>query len=235
MKTLISIYLWTIGILYMLPLCLITIALSFIFSQKSLDPWIKRGMKLLFKLLFIRVDSEGAEKIKSGKTYLFMSNHVSIFDGPLIEGYIPTFVRGLEARRQFRWPVYGWFIRRLGNIPIDRKNIHSSIRSIRKTEGLLKNGQSIAIMPEGHRTRDGQLGPFKKLPFLLAKEAQVDIVPIGISGLFHLKPKDSWLIRPTPIKIKFGEIIPADKIQSFDVVELKEFIRKKIQDLIERP
>lgn len=107
-----------------------------------------------------------------------MSNHASLFDIPLLEAYIPTFVRGVEALRQFKWRVYGWAIRRVGNIPIDRKNIHASIKSMKKTEKILKKGQSIVILPEGHRTLDGNLGQFKKLPFHLAKQAGVPIIPI---------------------------------------------------------
>jgi 1-acyl-sn-glycerol-3-phosphate acyltransferase len=219
----------------MLPLIVISILLTYFFSQKALDPWFKKRMKLLFKILGIRVDSEGAEKIHPDRTYLFMANHVSIFDGPLLEAYIPAFVRGVEARRQFRWPLYGWAVRRLGNIPIDRKNIHSSIRSIRKTEGMLKDGRSIVILPEGHRTLDGQLNPFKKLPFFLAKQAEVEIIPIGMSGLFHLKRKGSWHIRPAPIKVKFGDVVPVEKVQSLDVVQLRDYIKEKIRGLIERP
>ena len=162
-----------------------------------------------------------------------MCNHSNFFDIPLLEAYIPTFVRGVEALRQFNWPVYGWAIRRMGNIPIDRKNIHASITSMKKTEKILKKGQSIVILPEGHRTLDGNLGPFKKLPFHLAKQAGVPIIPIGLSGLFQLKHKGSWIIDPRPVKIKFGQPISPDKIQNLSTEELRDYTREKIQDLIE--
>ena len=235
MTTLISLYMWTIGILYAFPLICIGILLTFFISQKSLDPWLKKRMRLLFKVMGIRVDIEGADIIDPQKTYLFMANHVSIFDGPLLEGFIPTFVRGVEARRQFKWPIYGWAIRRWGNIPIDRKSIFSSMRSMKKIAGILKDGRSIAILPEGHRTLDGNLNPFKKLPFFLAKQAEVEIIPIGMSGLFHLKRKGSWLIRPTPIKVKFGKVIPVEKIRSLSLEDLRDYIKDKIHNLIERP
>jgi len=235
MKYLIAIYLWTVGFLYFGIICIIGILLTFIISQRTLDPWIKKMLRGLFRILHTRVLSVGSEKIEQGKTYLFMTNHVSLFDVPLLGAYIPTFVRGVEARQQFRWPFYGWAVRRLGNIPIDRENIHTSIRSIRKSEKLLQSGTSMAIMPEGHRTLDGKLRPFKKLPFFLAKQADVDIVPIGLSGLFHLKRKKSWLIRPTTIKIKFGDIIPAEKVRSLSVIELRDHTRREIQKLIEKP
>lgn len=233
MKHLISAYAWTIGGLYFILLLFVCIILSFVIPQKTLDPFIKKSLKFLFKILFIKVHAEGSRNIDPAKTYLFMSNHESLFDIPLLEAYVPTFVRGVEALRQFKWPVYGWAIRRAGNIPIDRKNIHASIKSMKRTEKILKKGKSIIILPEGHRTLDGELGPFKKLPFHLAKQANVPIIPIGLSGLFELKHKGSWLIRPRPVKIKFGPPIPPDEIQSLSTEELRDNIRKKIQALIE--
>ena len=232
MKVLISLYAWIVGGLYFVILCLITIVLTFFFKPKTLDPWIKKNLRFLFKILFIKIHSEGSENIEPEKTYLFMSNHTSLFDIPLLEAYIPTFVRGVEALRQFKWPVYGWVIKRLGNIPIDRKNIHASIRSIKTTEQSLKGGLSIVILPEGHRTLDGNLGDFKRLPFHLAKQAGVPIVPIGISGLFQLKQKGSWLIQPRPVTIKFGEPVDSESIQTLSTEELRDHIRTKIQNLI---
>ncbi len=176
---------------------------------------------------------EGAENVASNQTCLFMSNHVSLFDIPLLEAYIPTFVRALEALRQFKWPVYVWAIRRLGNIPIDRKNIHASIRSIKKTERVLKKGKSIVILPEGHRTLDGRLGPFKKLPFHLAKQAKVPIIPLGLSGLFQLKSKDSWVIRPRPITIRFGKPVSSEAIEKLSKEDLNSFIHDQISALID--
>ncbi|MEE9502076.1 MAG: lysophospholipid acyltransferase family protein [Candidatus Aminicenantaceae bacterium] len=232
MKVLISLYAWVVGGLYFVILCLITIVLTFFFKPKTLDPWIKKNLRFLFKILFIKIHSEGSENIEPEKTYLFMSNHTSLFDIPLLEAYIPTFVRGVEALRQFKWPVYGWVIKRLGNIPIDRKNIHASIRSIKTTEQSLKGGLSIVILPEGHRTLDGNLGDFKRLPFHLAKQAGVPIIPIGISGLFQLKQKGSWLIQPRPVTIKFGQPVDSESIQTLSTEELRDHIRTKIQNLI---
>jgi 1-acyl-sn-glycerol-3-phosphate acyltransferase len=233
MKHLISVYCWFAGGLYFFLLLFLFIILSLFIPQRILDPFFKISLKILFKILFIKVRSEGRENVEKNKTYLFMSNHESLFDIPLLEAYVPTFVRGVEALRQFKWPVYGWAIRLVGNIPIDRKNIHASIKSMKVTEKALKKGKSITILPEGHRTLDGNLGPFKKLPFHLAKQAGVPVIPIGLSGLFELKHKGSWLIRPRPVKIKFGEPISPAKIQSLSTEELRDYIKEKIQYLIE--
>lgn len=233
MKHLISAYCWFVGGIYFFLLLFLFIILSLLIPQRILDSFFKISLKILFKILFIQVRSEGRENVEKDKTYLFMSNHESLFDIPLLEAYIPTFVRGVEALRHFKWPVYGWAIRLVGNIPIDRKNIRASIKSMKVTEKALKKGKSIIILPEGHRTLDGNLGPFKKLPFHLAKLAGVPVIPIGLSGLFELKNKGSWLIRPRPVTIKFGQPIFPDKIPTLRTEELRDYVREKIEALTE--
>ncbi|MFC2166777.1 lysophospholipid acyltransferase family protein [Acidobacteriota bacterium] len=233
MKYLVSIYVWIVGGLYFFCLCFITIFSLLFLKPKTYDPFLKGSLKLLFKLIFVKVRVEGQENLDPDLTYLFMANHVSLFDIPLLAAYIPTFVRGVEALRQFKWPVYGWAIRRLGNIPIDRKNIHASIRSIKKTERVLKSGTSIAILPEGHRTIDGKLSPFKKLPFHLAKQAKVPILPIGLSGLFQLKSRDSSVIRPGPITIRFGKPVLPEEIEKLSKEDLNVHIFNQIAALID--
>ncbi len=235
MKYLISIYMWTVGGLYVGFVMIGLGLLSYIISERKLDPLLKRMLKLLFRLLFIKVRVEGKERLENIKTAIFMCNHVSIFDNLLLGAYIPSYFRGIEADRQFKWFLYGWFVKRLKNIPINRESVHESIQSMRKAAERLKQGTSIAIMPEGHRTRDGKIGTFKKLPFFLAKEADVPIVPIGISGLFHLKPKKGWLIRPTPLKIKFGTSISLSEIRKKTAIELRDYTHDRIKSLIERP
>ncbi len=233
MKYLVSLYIWTVGGLYFVCLCFITIFLTLFLKPETFDPFLKKSFKLLFMIIFVKVRVEGEENVAPNQTYLFMANHVSLFDIPLLAAYIPTFVRAVEALRQFKWPVYGWAIRRLGNIPIDRKNIHASIRSMKKTEQVLKKGKSIAILPEGHRTLDGRLGPFKKLPFHLAKQANVPIIPIGLSGLFQLKNKGSWVIRPRPITIRFGRPVSPEKIGKLSKEDLNVHIFNQISALID--
>ena len=211
------------------------LGLSFVLPARIWDPWMKGMFRIWLKTLFIRVDVEGVQHIDRSRIYVFMANHVSLFDVPILAGFLPVFTRGVEADRQFKWPVYGQAVKRFGNIPIDRSSVHKSIGSIREAVRRIKAGTSIAIMPEGHRTLDGNMRPFKKLPFFLVKESGVDMVPIGMSGLYHLKAKKSWLIRPTRIKIKFGKPFSAASIADLPTKDLVQQTREAIQSLIERP
>lgn len=232
---LISLYMWIAGMLGLGLILIFFMMLSYIVPARRWNPWMQRAFRIWLKTLFIRVDVEGLEHIDPDKVYVFMANHVSLFDVPIMAGFLPGFTRGVEADRQFRWPVYGQAVKRFGNIPIDRSSVHKSIASIREAVRRIKEGTSIAIMPEGHRTLDGKMRPFKKLPFFLVKESGKDLVPVGLSGLYHLKAKKSWIIRPTRIKIKFGKPLNASRIAELSTRELMDETRKKIQSLIERP
>ncbi len=122
MKYLISAYLWFVCLIYFLFFLLFALLVSYIFPEKKYNPWIKALLQLFFKLLRTPVKVQGSEKINPDKTYLYMENHVSLFDIPLLGGYLPGYVRGVEAQRQHRWPLYGKVMGRLGNIPIEREN-----------------------------------------------------------------------------------------------------------------
>jgi 1-acyl-sn-glycerol-3-phosphate acyltransferase len=235
MKYIISLYSWIVGGIVFGSILVFAIIVTFLIPPHIYDPWLKKMLRIIPKILRTKVQVEGQDKIDRNGYYLFMANHVSIFDLVLLGGYIPVYFRGVEADRQHKWPLYGWAVKRIGNISIERENIHGSIRSMNKAKDHLQEGKSIAIMPEGHRTLDGNLRAFKKLPFFLAKEAHVDIVPIGLSGLFDWKRKGSWHIRPTTVKIKFGEIITSEEIKEMSVVDLRDKTRERIQGLIERP
>ena len=232
MRHIISIYLWIVGFVYFIFFLLFALLVSYLFPVEKYNPLLQKMLRFFFVILNSPVEVEGIQNLNPEKTYLYMANHVSLFDIPLFAGFIPGIVRGVEAKRQHRWPLYGWVMSRLGNIPIERDNIHSSIGSIRKSIKVMSGGRSMLILPEGHRTLDGDLRQFKKLPFYMAKQINFEVVPIGTSGLFHLKRKGSWLIHPTKIKINFGDPIPVEKIETLSILELRNYVRMRIEELV---
>jgi len=235
MKVIISIFIWVTSIIYLLFFLFFTLACTYIFPERVYNPWIKKLMRFLFILAGSRVKVEGLENLEPNKTYLFMANHVSLYDVPLLGGFIPGLARGVEANRQHGWPLYGKVMRRLGNIPIERESTHGSVSSFKKTLHELNNGRSMIILPEGHRTLNGKMKPFKRLPFYLAKQIDKGIVPVGLSGLYKLNPKGSWIIRPTTIKIRFGEVISKEKIDELSSDELRDCVKNEIVKLVDRP
>jgi 1-acyl-sn-glycerol-3-phosphate acyltransferase len=234
-SALVSAYLWAVGLAVFGWFCISTIVASVFLPSGAYDPYIKAVLRWLFRLLFIPVRVEGRRRLDPARPYLYMCNHVSLFDMPLLGGWVPGILRSVEAERQFHWPLYGLAVRRVGNIPIRREEVFSSVASLRKALRLLGRRRSLVIMPEGGRTMDGKLRPFKRLPFLLAKQAGVDLVPVGMSGLFSLKSKRSWHIRPGPLKLAFGRVIPAATVARLSIDELRDLTRDRILGLIEWP
>ena len=233
MKYLVSIYLAVVGSIYFFFFLIFAIICTTFFKAETYDPWVKAGFRFLFKLMFVKVEVEGAEKLDKNQTYIFMPNHVSLFDMPVLGGFIPNLMRAVEAERNFKWPIYGTLVRKAGNIPISRTKIHSSIKSFKIALGEMKTGKSITLFPEGHRTMTGEIGEFKKLPFFMAKEGGKPIVPIGLSGLYKMKNKNSWLIQRSNLKVKFGEIITPEIIESKSTLDLRDFVKEKISELVE--
>ncbi|NOZ13252.1 MAG: 1-acyl-sn-glycerol-3-phosphate acyltransferase [Acidobacteria bacterium] len=235
MRRLRAVFLWILGLLWLFPVLIFLIIASYIVPAKRYDPIVKKLARGLLFILGIHLRVEGLENVDPEQTYLYMANHVSLLDVPLFQAVIPQLVRGVEAAEQFRWPVFGWAIRRAGNIPINRKDVHEAIPSANEAAKRLREGLSIIILPEGGRTLTGEMKPFKKLPFHLAKEGDVPIVPIGVSGLYRVLKKGDWVMTPGPVTVRFGKPIPREIIRSLSVSELRDRVRKEITALIDSP
>ena len=233
MKYIISVFLWAIGAIGFFFMGVTIIALTFLFQPRQYDKFVKWLCRVFLRSLFMKIKVSGLEKIDPEKTYIFMSNHVNIFDVFLLYGYIPNFARGVELDSHFKWPIWGQVITRFGNIPISQKYYQSALESLSKAEEAIKNGTSIIILPEGHRTKDGKLLPFMRGPFLLAQHAGADIVPMAMIGAFEIKTVTHWLIRPGTVKFVIDEAIPYDYFKNLSNKELRDLVRNKIRSLID--
>jgi len=232
-KTLVSAFMWFYGLLIGLPVLLLVTVVALVFPQRWYNNFGRACLRFIVFIFGARVTAEGLENIDPKQTYLFMVNHVSLFDVPVLGGYIPNFVRGIQAVEQMKRPVIGWFLTAIGMIPIHRTSAHASWAVLERAVDEIKKGKSILIMPESTRTRTGEMQNFKKLPFRLAQICGVDLVPIGLSGLYRFKSRVSWHLRPGPIKIKFGKPISYDLIKEKSVEELQGLVRERISSLIE--
>ncbi len=203
--------------------------------KKKYDPILKALARFFFKLLFIKVEVEGVQNVNVDEVYVIMGNHVSMFDIPLMFGFLPMSFVGIEASEHFKTPLYGWALKRYGNIPINRKSSRASMQSILEGVERIKNGSSVVILPEGTRTVTKEMGTFKKFPFLLAQKAGKDILPFAFSGLWNINNKTSWLIQPGRVTIKFGKPISSELVESYEINELMIIVREQISVLISRP
>ena len=210
-------YIFSIVILlFILILILIQNVLG---NQRIFDSAIKGFARIVPILFGIRVLVSKSYQLDKTKQYVFISNHVNLFDGFILYGYISHFVRGVELESHFKWPVWGSVIKRLGNIPISHKNPKAALKSLDVAGESIKNGTSIIILPEGHRTRDGQLQAFHRGAFRLAKHAEVDIIPLAMKGAWDRKTVSSPFVKSGVVELIVGEpISKAEIIKNSDKI-----------------
>lgn len=233
MKYLYTVYVWLVGGLLFFILMIISIAIFAFIPSKKFIPIFRNYLRMMFSVIFVKVKREFAERIDMSKRYIYMPNHVSLLDAPLCAAYMPEFITALEAAEHFKWPFYGKLTRSYGNIPIQRRSIHQSLKSFELAKDTIVNKNSMVIFPESSRTADGSVGRFKKLPFQLAKQANVGIIPVGMSGVHTLLKKHTLFFRPSKIKLKFGKVIPAEVVAGLSLEELSEMTRIEVERLKE--
>lgn len=154
----------------------------------------------------LRVKVHG--RLDPEQPYVFMANHLSTVDIWALFVAIPHKIRFIAKKQLSRIPLFGWAMAVGRFIFIDRQNPLAARRSIDLACERIRGGSSVAIFPEGTRSRDGQLGPFKKGGFHLALTAGVPIVPVGIRGAHEVMPRGSLVVRRGPVTIEIGEPIP---------------------------
>jgi 1-acyl-sn-glycerol-3-phosphate acyltransferase len=214
-----------------IPLGIIVYLGAFFCGPKRFSIFVKAGCRLVIRAMFIRVKKEGLAHFAPTGTYLFMANHVNILDILILYGFIPNYFIGVELEDHFRWPFYGPIIRQLGIIPISHKNGRLAYKSLQQARAKLDQGISIVILPEGGRTLTGQFKPFKRGAFILAQEAQKDIVPVVMIGAFKILQKGSRLIRPGKLILRFGEVIPAHAFSGKSVDQIKNEVHQTMLNL----
>lgn len=196
------------------------------FSHRMASLW----CRLACVLNGIRVEIKGLENIQLDKAQLFVANHQSYFDIFALSGYLPVQIRWMAKSILFHIPFVGWSMRAAGYISVDRKNRKESYKSFLKAIEKLKSGFSVVIFPEGTRSMDDQMGPFKKGGHLLAVRSQTPMTPVTIIGSGPIIRKGSGVIHPGPVRIIISPPIYPKDFQGKD----KDSILNNIRDLIKK-
>ncbi|MGB8508953.1 MAG: lysophospholipid acyltransferase family protein, partial [Pyrinomonadaceae bacterium] len=170
----------------------------------------------------------GAEHVRPGASYVFLSTHASYMDIPVMLGYLPAQLRIAAKREVFQIPFLGWHMRRAGHISINRGSTAEAVESLRRATDGICDGVCAFLFPEGTRTRDGSLQPFKKGGFKLAIQARVPVVPVSIIGTGRLLPRDSIIFRPGPVEMYIGPPIPTDGLDDADPSAIMQSVRDEM-------
>jgi 1-acyl-sn-glycerol-3-phosphate acyltransferase len=220
---------WVLAATLVMGLLVIVLSLSTATARgvhKVAQSW---GRSILW-VSGVRVRVVGAERMDPAAAVICMSNHQSNFDIPVLLGYLPVPFRWLAKAELFKIPVFGRAMRGAGYIPIDRSDRPAAIESLRQAAAAIRGGVSVVIFPEGTRSPDGALKPFKKGGFVMAIEAGVPIVPVALRGTFDIMPKNRLLIRPREVSIVIGAPIA---VAGYDV-QTKEALMDEVRSALQR-
>jgi len=227
------IYLWTVSATAICAPAAILLGLidrSGRCSHRVARVW---GRSILF-VSRVKVATEGLSHIDPGRSYIYMSNHQSNFDIPVMLACLKVEFRWLAKKELFNIPIFGHGMRGAGYISIDRSDRRAAIESLREAARIIRSGVSVLIFPEGTRSMDGRILPFKKGGFILAIDAEVPLVPIVVRGTRAIMPKKRLLIKPGRVFLEVKPPVDAGAYTRADKEALMDTIRTTICDGFER-
>ena len=150
----------------------------------------------------VRIRVHGLDHLDDGRNYLFMPNHTSNVDPPVVVTALGRNVSMMGKESLFRIPVLGWMIRFVGFVPISREDRASAIDSVDQATKLLQQGLDFVIFPEGTRSPDGKILPLKKGPFFMAQQGGVPVVPVRVRGTQDVMPKGGRVIHSGVVDVE---------------------------------
>lgn len=229
-----SVFLWGVSWLHFLIVVPILIALAVVLDPRKHD-WLQRG--LCRRIAFFsgaKVFVQKAAGFDEKRTSIFMVNHVNLFDPFILYCAIPQLVRGWELESHFKIPIYGWLMKRFGNIPVPNVRSPKDLKRLwRLTQEAVESGTSLIIFPEAKRTRTGHVGDFEDGGFRLVLQLGVPLVPVSLVGsIAHLRTGD-WILRPANITVQIHETIETAGMRKEDVAMLKQRVKEIIAGPVE--
>ena len=188
---------------------------------------------LILKTTGVQVTVEGLERLTPDKTYVFVSNHQSIYDIPVVFAALPYQLRIIAKASLARFPVLGWHLQRGGHLFVDR---HRPDRAgiLRRWRSLVADGLSLIIFAEGTRSWDGRVARFKGGSFLLALEAGLPVVPLAVIGTRQVMPKGRLRTEPARVMLIVADPIAAPSSSDSPSVEDAKALADRVHDIVAR-
>jgi 1-acyl-sn-glycerol-3-phosphate acyltransferase len=189
--------------------------------------------RVLCWLANIQVRIEGEEQLDPAKPYIFIGNHCSMADIMSFSGYIQHDYRWIAKKELFAIPIFGPGMKAADFIPIDRSRGREALQSLNAAAARIAGGSSVILFPEGTRSPDGRLQPFKTGAVMLAVKAGVEVVPVGFNGTSQALPKGALLARGGKVVLRIGAPMPSSSFKAKDKQELAVVLRQRVAELLD--
>ncbi|HXN74171.1 MAG TPA: lysophospholipid acyltransferase family protein [Candidatus Acidoferrales bacterium] len=227
-----SLFLWAISGIHFAVVCTFLIFLA-VFVDPRKNDWPQRlFFRNILRLIGTKFEVHRSPGFDTGRTSIFICNHVNIFDPFVVYSAIPQFFRGFELESHFKIPIYGWMMGRFGNIPVPNTPSRESLETMTKrAKAALDSGISLIAFPEAGRTRDGHVHAFKKGIFNLAHKFGIPIVPVSMAGSYQFFQTGNWILYPGKITVYVHETI---ETAGLDRTEL-DTLRQRVQEIVSTP
>jgi 1-acyl-sn-glycerol-3-phosphate acyltransferase len=186
---------------------------------------------LVLRVAGISIKIDGLKHIDPSQKYVFMVNHQSNIDIPVLVQTLSQFQLRWIAKKELLWvPFFGWAMWASKHITVDRSDPLDAAKSLQRAKERIAAGISVVVFPEGTRSRDGKLLRFKKGGFLLAAQTGAAIVPVTINGSGALLPAGAWRLRAGTIEVTVGESLPVEGFRPGNLRLLSEQVREIIAE-----
>jgi 1-acyl-sn-glycerol-3-phosphate acyltransferase len=218
--------------LYVLPALVFVLPLLILWTLLTGDAnfmyWVFIGaLRVTMRIAGIRICVEGTENIPPG-VCVFASNHASNIDPIALVPNIPRRVALLAKKEVFSVPILSKALHLAKLVPVDRADREAAAESVDTAIKYLKEGLSFCVYPEGTRSPDGHLLPFKKGTFVMAIRAGVPVVPVSLAGTQRLMRKGDWTLHPGEVIVRYGPPVDASEYSA----DQRDVLRQRVQDLV---
>lgn len=190
--------------------------------------------KILCAIVGIRVKVTGQEHLLPDQTYIFVGNHASQVDIWSFQGFFPHVFHWIAKKELFDLPLFGPAMRAVGFISIDRSRGRQAVKSLNAAARQVADGASVLIFPEGTRSTDGRLQPFKTGAIMLAIKAGVPVVPIGFNGTHQVLAKGRLIARSGEVEIRIGKPLETSGFKAKDKRMLALKLQEEVSALLDR-
>ncbi|NVO10939.1 MAG: 1-acylglycerol-3-phosphate O-acyltransferase [Bacteroidales bacterium] len=222
-----SIIVWLFLVVSCIPLFIVDFIIWLLTFWWDKRTWILHRYSIFWALIYIwlnplwKIDVKGRKNIKKKKTYVIISNHQSALDIVVLYG-LQTHFKWIAKRELFKVPIVGWNLRLNHHVPINRNNPKSALEMMQKAVNHLNQGSSILVFPEGTRSEDGTIKRFKDGAFIIAKKAEVAILPVVINGTLETLPKSGMVGGRQTFVIRVLPEIPYDSFKDKSLTDISK-------------